>query len=294
MPKMNIDGMTSLYALTGQHISFSPIPGNFNTISSYIGYNSVMIPFNTERYDIHMTLDALRILNCKGVFIDTPHRCEMEQLLVSQTDEAKKCMAINAIKLDNKGMHGHNTEIQGFRKAFHAMTGESLTEKKIFLIGAGGIGRAIATACAKEKCESLTMMNRTTEKVYEFSNCINQCYGDISFAAEPNDSGTVHRFYNAEIIIHATSGGMFPQNQINPLPDNFQLLPHHIVIDMVYNPPQTRLLQIAEEKGCRTYNGRDVMFFSCMEAFQWWTNVNIDQDTENKLFQIWREMIYNI
>ena len=84
MSGINVDGMTSLYGLAGSHIGFSPIPGIFNAISGFIGYNSVMIPVNTEKYDIHMSLDALRILNFKGVFIDTPHRCELDQILVSK------------------------------------------------------------------------------------------------------------------------------------------------------------------------------------------------------------------
>lgn len=69
---------------------------------------------------------------------------------------------------------------------------------------------------------------------------------------------------------------------------------HHLVLDMVYNPPQTKMLQIAEEKGCRFYSGRDVMFFSCLEAFQWLTDVRIDTENEKKLFHIWKEMLYNV
>ncbi|HEY8499906.1 MAG TPA: shikimate dehydrogenase [Clostridia bacterium] len=291
---INIDGMTSLYGLAGNHTGFSLIPGNFNTISGFIGYNSVMIPVNTEKCDIHMILDALRILNFKGVFVDTPHRCELEQILVSKTDEAQVCGAVNAVRIDENGFHGHNTEIAAFIKAFPVITGEQLAGRRIFLFGAGGIGKAIAMACAREHCESLAITSRTAQKAHDLSKAVNKHYGEISFAAELNDPDAIHSFYNAEIIIHATPNGMFPKIDVNPLPERFQPLPHHIVLDMIYNPPQTKLLQMAAEKGCRTYNGKDIMFFSSLSAFQWWTDVTVDEDAENKLFESWKELIYNI
>lgn len=294
MSGINIDGMTSLYGLAGSHIGFSPVPGNFNAVSGFIGYNSVMIPVNTEKYDIHMILDALRILNFKGVFIDTPHRCELEQILVSKTDEAQLCGAVNVVRIDENGFHGHNTEISAFIRAFPVITGEQLSGKRIFLIGSGGIGRAIAMACAREQCASLAISNRTAQRAYDLSKEVNRHYGEISFSAELNDPDAIHSFYNAEIIINSASSGMFPNINANPLPERFQPLPHHIVFDAVYNPPQTKLLQIAAEKGCRTYNGKDIMFFSSLGAFQWLTDVTVDQDTENKLFESWKELIYNI
>lgn len=294
MSGINVDGMTSLYGLAGSHIGFSPIPGIFNAISGFIGYNSVMIPVNTEKYDIHMSLDALRILNFKGVFIDTPHRCELDQILVSKTDESQICGAVNVVRIDENGFHGHNTEISAFIKAFPVITGEQLVGRRIFLIGAGGIGKAISMACVQEHCESLAIASRTAQKAYDLSRDVNKHYSEVSFAAELNDPDAIHSFYNAEIIIHATPSGMFPKIDVNPLPESFQPLPHHIVFDTIYNPPQTKLLQIAADKGCKTYNGKDIMFFSSLGAFQWLTDVTVDQDTENKLFESWKELIYNI
>lgn len=293
MPELNIDGKTSLYAITGKYAGFSPIPGLFNTIVSFMGYNSVMMPFDTNRYDVQMVLDALQILNCKGVYIDTPHRCDLDGLLATQTEEARISGAVNIIRADDRGYNGNNTEVKAFQKAFPKITGETLTGKKIFLIGSGGIARAIAVACAYELCEKVTFINRTQIKSRELCERINKRFGNIAFAADLNEPETIHNFYNADIIINATSAGMFPDIDNHSLPENYNFLPHHLVLDTVYNPPQTRLMRLAGTKCHRVLNGRHIMFYSCIEAFQWWTNVIIDNETENKLFHIWKEMIYN-
>ncbi len=225
--------------------------------------------------------------------MDTPYRCALDELLVNRSEEARQCGSVNAIRMNANGLHGHNTEITAFRKAFPAITGEELAGKKIFLIGAGGIARSIAAACALDQCDSITIVSRTTEKSHELCNVANQ-FCNVATAADINDIGTIHSFYNSEIIINASSVGMFPQINVHTLPEGYNVLPHHLVFDTIYHPPQTKLLQTAEEKGCRVFNGRDIMFFSCLEAFQWWTDVIIDADCEKKLLNIWKEMIYNI
>lgn len=294
MPELNIDGRTSLYALAGKYIGFSPIPGFYNAIASYMGYNSLMMPFDTNRYDVHMILDALQILQCRGVYIDTPHRCDLNGHMASQTEEASLSGSVCVIRSDERGYHGNNTEIKAFRKAFFNITNEELSGRKVFLIGSGGIARSIAVACAYESCERLTIINRTPEKSRQLCETINERFGKIAFAESVDESETIHSFYNADIIINAASAGMFPIIEKHALPECYNFLPHHLVLDMVYNPAQTRLLQVASRIGCRAFNGKDVMFYSCIEAFQWWTNVKIDEDTENKLFHIWNEMLYNI
>lgn len=294
MPELNIDGRTSLYAITGKYTGFSPIPGLFNAIVSFMGYNSVMLPFDTEHYDFQMVIDALRILQCRGVYIDTPNRCDLDGYIISRTEEARICGAVNIIRADEHGYHGHNTEIKAFQRAFRKITGEEITGKKVFLIGAGGIARAIAVACAHEQCEKLTIINRTLEQAMQISKKINDCFGSIAIAANTDDIETIHSFYNADIIVNASSAGMFPEIEHHVLPKNYNFLPHHIVLDMVYNPPQTKLMKMAEDKGSKVTDTKDIMFYSCIEAFQWWTDVIVSDEVENKLFHIWKELIYNI
>ncbi len=294
MTQLNIDGRTAMYASAGQNIVFSPIPALFNAISGHIGYNAVMMPYETIPGEFFMTIDALRLLRYKGVFIDTPYRCELDKLLVGITDEASLCDAVNVVRYSSDGLYGHNTEMSAFTKAFPILTGEKLTGKKIFLIGAGGIARAIAFACAGQNCETLTIANRSAEKAQRLCSLVNSHYENTARVADFHDPGTIHSFYHADVIIHATTSGMFPNLYTHPIPEDYQFMAHHLVVDTVYNPPQTKLMQMAEEKGCRFYNGRDIMFFSVVEAYQWWTDVRIDAENEKKLFHIWKEMLYNV
>ena len=56
----------------------------------------------------------------------------------------------------------------------------------------------------------------------------------------------------------------------------------------------TKLMLMADKRGSKAYNGRDIMFYNCFEAFQWWTDIKIDEEYEKKLFKIWEDLIYNI
>lgn len=293
MALLSIDGRTSAYALIGQNIDFSPVVSLYNSISAFIGYNSVMLPYVTAENEFGANLEALRQLKYRGVYIDTPYRCEVEKLLITMTDEASSCEAVNVIRIDNEGLHGHNTEINAFRRAFPTITGETLKRKRVFMIGSGGIARAIALACVLEECASLTIANRTTEKARQLCSLINLQFKNAATVADYTDAGTIHSFYKADIIIHAGSAGMFPDLNTFPLPDDYQLMPHHLVIDTIYNPPNSKLLQAAEEKGCKWYNVSHIMFYACLEAFQWWSDVRVDAETEKKLFHIWKEILYN-
>jgi len=295
MASLKVDGNTSLYALAGQFISFSPAPEFFNQISSFIGYNSIMFPVSTEQCGIIKGIDALKMIRCRGALIDTPHRCELNNCLDTVSEEAMSCGAVNIIKIDEDGsVHGHNTEISAFRKAFPIITGEELREKRIFIFGCGGIARAIAMACAIEHCKCLTIANHNPEKAQQFCAMLNARFNNIAFTADFNDALTIHSFYNADIIIQATSVGMFPQVDVQPLPENFNFMSHHIVFDTIYHPPQTKLMRMADSRGCKAYTGRDIIFYNCFEAFQWWSDIRIDSENEKKLFNIWKDLIYNI
>lgn len=281
MARIKVDGNTSIYALAGKYISFSPVPEFFNQISSFTGYNSVMIPVSTERYGIKPILDSLIKTNCRGVLIDTPHRCELNDWLTSVSDEANNCGAVNIVRIEEDGsIHGHNTEISAFRRAFPKITSEELREKKIFIFGTGGIARAVAFACALEKCAGITIANHNPHKARQLCALLNDKFGNIAMAADFNAPETIHGFYNADIIIQATSVGMFPKFDVQPLPEHFNFMSHHIVFDTIYNPPQTKLMYMAEKRGCRVYNGMDIMFYNCFEAFRWWTGIKVDEENE--------------
>lgn len=294
MTQLYIDGRTSLYALVGHYTGFSPVTGLFNAISSYIGYNAIMVPFGTEHSELQKMIEALKVLHCRGIFVDTPHRCVVGNLVASFTEEAASCEAVNLIRFDEDGYRGHNTEISAFKKAYQSITGENLTNKRIFIIGSGGIARAAAIACVQEQCTSLTIAGRNADKCQHLCNLVNHVKPNTGFIADYNHPETIHNFYNADIIIQATSSGMFPDLSSYPLPEDYHLMSHHLVLDTVYNPPQTRMMQLAEEVGCRFYNGRDIMFYACLDAFQWWTDVRIDLEGEKKLFHIWNELLYNV
>jgi shikimate 5-dehydrogenase len=74
-----------------------------------------------------------------------------------------------------------------------------------------------------------------------------------------------------DLLVNATPVGTSPQAGRSPLPDDYQFPGGGLVYDLVYNPPQTRLLQDADRAGCRTIGGLDMLVAQAQAQFEWWT-----------------------
>ena len=89
------------------------------------------VSVSTEQYGIIKSLDAFKVINCRGALIDTPHRCKLNDCLAT-VEEASSCSAVNIVRIDEQGIHGHNTEISAFRKAFPKLQVKSYMGKKFY------------------------------------------------------------------------------------------------------------------------------------------------------------------
>lgn len=77
---------------------------------------------------------------------------------------------------------------------------------------------------------------------------------------------------------------MYPQTAASPLKDDTEFLSRPIVYDVIYNPPETRLLTLAREKGCIAVNGAGMLFYQGLKAFEIWMGVSVPEDIVDDLF----------
>jgi shikimate dehydrogenase len=139
---------------------------------------------------------------------------------------------------------------------------ETLNNKKVSIIGAGGAARAIAFGLKEKGCD-ITIYNRTIERAEKLSHDI-KCKFESFKEINKIDS---------DILINTTSIGMFPNVDQTPVPENI-LKKSMIVFDAVYNPIETRLLRDAKGKGCHTINGLSMFINQAAEQFRLWTNID--------------------
>jgi len=197
-----------------------------------------------------------------GLSITIPFKREIIKHLDKVDPAAKKIGAVNTVIKKKGKLIGYNTDLTGAIKAIESKT--NIKNKKVLIIGAGGVARAIGYGIIQKKGK-LTILNRTTSKAKRLAKELN-CKG-----AGLNQLKDIH---DIDIIINATSIGMHPN--INKTPIKKQTLKNIInkntvVFDSVYNPKKTKLLKEAKKLSCNIVGGYDMFVNQAKEQFKLFT-----------------------
>ncbi len=155
-------------------------------------------------------------------------------------------------------MVGYNTDAYGAIMPLKKELG-SIKGRSVLVIGAGGAARAICFALKKEEAE-ITIVNRTKKRGQRLAQEIGARFYPLS---EISNRGF-------DIIIQATSVGMYPD--VDKMPVSKEILyPDAIVMDIVYNPLETRFLKEAKKIGCKVVPGIEMFIYQGVRQFELWT-----------------------
>jgi shikimate dehydrogenase len=175
---------------------------------------------------------------------------------------AKRVGAVNTLVNQRGRLIGYNTDCKGALEALEEKM--DLRGKKVALLGAGGAARAIGFGL-KERGVRLIVFNRSRARGQALSKELGCNYLPISFLARVK-----REEFEADVIINATSLGMVPRDGETPVPKEL-LKKGRVVMDIVYEPLQTRLLREAKEKKCVTVDGLEMLIRQGMAQFEIWT-----------------------
>ncbi len=166
---------------------------------------------------------------------------------------------------------------------------ESINGERISVVGAGGAARAVIYSLIRYfKPRKIILINRTEERAESMKNYFRDKMKFDSFKTmELFPPDMVNIFKESKLIINATPIGMFPDSDdsITNLEDSF--IKDHIVFDLVYNPPQTRLLLTASKKGALTLNGLKMLVFQAAKSFELWTGEKMPVEEIQKSLQLY-------
>jgi shikimate dehydrogenase len=254
---MHINGATELYGIMGNPVTHSLSPAMHNGAFGALGLNKVYLPFAVQ--DVGQAMTGLRALGIKGVSVTIPHKQAVMEHLDSLDPVAKKIGAVNTLVISNGAIHGANTDWLGANRALSEKI--SLQNASVLLLGAGGSARAIGFGLL-EAGASLTIASRTPEKGQALAKLLGCPWLPLAEAAT----------FKADALVNATSIGMAPQQDMLPIAQealaNFQ-----VIMDIVYAPLKTRLLQEAELAGCQTINGLAMLLYQGAAQFELWTGL---------------------
>ncbi|WP_313385509.1 shikimate dehydrogenase [Chishuiella sp.] len=217
-------------------------------------------------------VEGAKAMGWTGFNCSIPHKVDVIQYLDGLGESAKLIGAVNTIvKRDNKWI-GENTDGKGFVKAMKEVIDPK--GKKVTLFGAGGAARAVAVEMALAGAKEILIVNRSEERGKEVAELVNTNTNAKSSYVSWVDNYSIES--DSDIVINATSIGLFP-NVDDQLNINFNsILPEMVVADGIHNPPLTHFLKTAISKGCKTVNGLQMLVNQGIIGVKYWTNVDVD------------------
>ena len=255
---MIIDQHTDLYGVLGKPIGHSLSPVMHNAAFSATGINAVYVALETE--DVDKAVQGIRGLCIKGMSVTLPLKSAVIPCLDDIDPMAERIGAVNTIVNDDGLLRGCNTDACGALKALEQKT--CISGKSAVILGAGGAARAIGFAL-RERDVSVTVANRSLKRGEDLACSLGCSHIPL------NKIGVI----KTDILIQTTPVGMYPYIDQCPVPE--QILDQGMVVmDIVYNPAETRLLKLARDRDCTTVSGVDMFIHQGAEQFRLWTGID--------------------
>jgi shikimate dehydrogenase len=247
-----LTGASRLFAILGDPIAQAGSPTLFNTAFRQRNAGAVLVPMHVEPNDLATSIAAFRATrNFDGLVITVPHKIAAAALVDVVEPMGRRVGAINAIRKQADGkLVGDNFDGQGFIDAL-SRDRHSLAGKRVLLVGAGGAGLAVAHAIVDRKPASLGIFDIVAERTSQLVASLRAFAGTTHIgAAAPSAEGY-------DVIVNCTPLGM---KEADPLPLTIDRIdPTALVVDIILQPPVSRLLREAAGRGCDILPGRHML-----------------------------------
>ena len=253
MPPPNISGTTRIIAHLGVPTESFKAPMIYNPWFRHAGENVVVVPMGCEAPDFPTLLKQLfRLRNLAGALITMPYKVSSVGLLDEASATVKICGACNAIKRDRDGkLVGDMFDGEGFVRGV-LRNGRVVQGASALVVGAGGVGSAIAASLAAAGAARLAVFDLRPRTAQALAARIAAHYPGIEITSRSADPA------GFDIVVNATPLGMRPHD---PLPvDVDRIDPTAFVGEVVMTTETTPFLAAARGKGCATQVGTDMLF----------------------------------
>ena len=209
-----------------------------------------------KKEDIKSIISEVRSGKIDGINVTVPFKKLVIPYLDNLSFEAEAAQSVNTIyKKDNK-IFGHNTDIAGFELGLKSINYEA-KNKKIFILGAGGVVPSIILALKKMEVSKIFLSNRTKQKAKDLQK--------IFPLLDIINWGEIVEF---DMIINATSLGLKADDEIKL--NYSEIKPNKLFYDVIYNPTETRFLKKGKQLGHQTENGKMMFVYQAHQAFTVW------------------------
>jgi shikimate dehydrogenase len=217
---------------------------------------------------------GVRAFGMRGINLTIPHKVSVLEYLDDVSPEARVIGAVNTVRREGNHLIGENTDGKGFVRGVRIDAGMNPSDKRVVLLGAGGAARAIATELILAGARELVVVNRGAERAEQMVlHLRSQTGGEIHFRPW---KGTYRVPEDADLLVNATSIGLYPDVDAMPDVDLSAARDGLLVCDAVFNPPQTRLLAAAAARGLPVLDGLSMLVYQGVIGFKMWTGRDPD------------------
>jgi shikimate dehydrogenase len=256
----------------GQPVAENPTQYMIESAFRHHGLDWRYLTIEVAPQDLGDAVRGLRAMGFRGGNLTIPHKVAVIQYLDRLTEAAGLMGAVNCILREGDELIGENTDGKGFVQSLREVTDPA--GKKVVLFGAGGAARAIAVELALAGAVEFTIVNRSPERGRQLVELLNGKLGVkatlVQWAGDYNVSP------ETEVVINATSIGLFPDVDARVPLNVATLKPAMVVADVIPNPPRTRLVRDAVKRGCTVLDGLGMLVNQGVIGFKLWIGIDPD------------------
>jgi len=260
-----------LVGVFGHPVAENPTVVMLEAAFAELGLNWRYLTIEVLPQDLAAAMAGMRAFNMRGVNLTIPHKVAVLQYLDEVRPAAALIGAVNTVIREGDRLVGENTDGKGFMTA---LTGDAAVDpkgKRVVVLGAGGAARAIAVETALAGAERLTVINRSPGRGQELVALLNsRTPVKAEFAAW---TGAHVIPAGTELLVNATSIGLFPR--VDDLPEIAyeSITPGMVVCDVII-APATPFLDEARRHGAKTLDGLGMLVYQGAIGFKLWTGLD--------------------
>jgi shikimate dehydrogenase len=265
----DISPRTQLCAVIGNPVGHSLSPAIHNRAFQELGLDFVYLAFRVE--DVASAVAGMRALeNFRGLSVTIPHKLAIIDHLDAIDDVDAQIGSINTVVADGGSLRGFGSDGPGARQAL-VDAGAPVADQPVLILGSGGAARAIAFDLAHHAApSSLVLLGVIEDELRALVAELRDKTGANATGELLTPNSLERHVSKSRVLIHATPIGMHPREDESLVPAEI-LHPDLSVMDVVYNPFETRLLADARALGLPTVPGLEMFVNQAVLQFEAWT-----------------------
>jgi shikimate dehydrogenase len=260
---------TQLCAVIGNPVSHSLSPAIHNRAFQELGLDFVYLAFRVE--DVGSAVAGMRALeNFRGLSVTIPHKVAIIEHLDEVAEVDAQIGSVNTVVNEAGVLRGFGSDGPGARQAL-AEEGVEVAGEPVLILGSGGAARAIGFDLAHHATpSSLTILGVIEDELEDLVRDLKVKTGVDATGELLGDSSLERAIAESRVLIHATPVGMHPREEATLVPPEW-MHTDLAVMDIVYNPYETRLLKDATARGIQNIRGIEMFVNQALLQFEAWT-----------------------